>query len=216
MLLRTTAFEASRARSLDARRDGSNTCNRSAIPSRTSDMRCRRPVSYVAAVEASLRWRSIAHATCSRTTGDGSLARLRNAATIAGAGAALPSATAMLRDQRSKPIRRIALPSVLRRKAGFVPREERRKLRGVEAVADSCEIRRCRGDCVAVPRAHELAVVAAIDAISDQRAQRFGDAAGELDRQVRDAAPRIELVRCDDRTGRARSRCMPCTYRNAH
>ena len=43
--------------------------------------------------------------------------------------------TAMLRNQRSKPIRRIALPSVLRRNAAFVPREERRELRA------------CRGRC---------------------------------------------------------------------
>jgi len=42
-----------------------------------------------------------AQATCSRTSGDGSSARRASAAATAGSGAALPSATAILRDQRS-------------------------------------------------------------------------------------------------------------------
>lgn len=45
--------------------------------------------------------RASAQATCSRTSGEGSSARRRSASTIDASGAALPSATARLRDQRS-------------------------------------------------------------------------------------------------------------------
>ena len=57
---------------------------------------------------------------------------------------------------------------------------------------------------VAVPRTGELAVVAAVDPVADQRPQRLGDRAVQLDGQVRDAAARVELVRRDDRAGRTR------------
>ena len=45
-----------------------------------------------------------------------------------------------------------------------------------------------------VPRADRQAVVAAIDAVADRRPQRARDVPLVLDRQVGDAAPRIELV----------------------
>src|SRR5207302_9319024 len=54
----------------------------------------------------------------------------------------------------------------------------------------------------AVPRADKLAVVAAVDAVADQRPQLFGDRALMLDGEVRDAAACIELVRRDDRLRR--------------
>ena len=47
------------------------------------------------------RCRASAHATCSRTSADGSSARASSAATTAGVVGALPSPTARLRDQRS-------------------------------------------------------------------------------------------------------------------
>ena len=46
-----------------------------------------------------------------------------------------------------------------------------------------------------VPRTGKLAVVAAVDAVADQRPQLGRDRAGVLDRQVADAAPRVEPVR---------------------
>src|SRR6266699_3125064 len=46
-----------------------------------------------------------AHSTCSRTRADGSRRRSSSARTTSGAVGALPSATAILRDQRSKPMR---------------------------------------------------------------------------------------------------------------
>src|SRR6185503_4847749 len=55
----------------------------------------------------------------------------------------------------------------------------------------------------AIPRAHQLAVVAAVDPVADERAQLLRDRALVLDRQVGDAAPRVELVRPADRLRRA-------------
>ena len=46
-----------------------------------------------------------------------------------------------------------------------------------------------------VPRANRQAIVAAVDAIADQRAQRARDRALVLDGQIGDAAPRIEAIR---------------------
>src|SRR5690242_21761823 len=79
----------------------------------------------------------------------------------------------------------------------FGPGEERRERGGVEAVAYGGEVSLARRYRVAVPRARELAIVAAVHAIADQRTQRFRNAACVFDRQVRDAAPRVELVRRD-------------------
>ncbi len=53
------------------------------------------------ALASTRRCRARAQATCSRTSGDGSPARVSSAATIAGSCGALPSATARLRSQRS-------------------------------------------------------------------------------------------------------------------
>ena len=53
-----------------------------------------------------------------------------------------------------------------------------------------------------VPRAYELAVVAAVDAVADGGAQLDRDAAVVLDRQISDAAARVELLRRNDRLRR--------------
>src|SRR4051812_43516831 len=84
---------------------------------------------------------------------------------------------------------------------GLGPGEKLDQRRLVEAVAD-LEIRLGRGLRESVPWAHELAIVAAVDAIADQRAQLFRNRALVLDREVGDAAARIELVGTDDRLGR--------------
>ena len=49
-----------------------------------------------------------------------------------------------------------------------------------------------------IPGADQLAIVAAVDAIAQQRAQLGRNGAGVLNRQVRDAAPRIQPVWRDD------------------
>ena len=59
-----------------------------------------------------------------------------------------------------------------------------------------------RGRCrEAVPRADQLAVVAAEDAVADRCPQRFRDWAVVFDGQVADAEPRIESIGGDDRAG---------------
>src|SRR6185295_14183287 len=54
-----------------------------------------------------------------------------------------------------------------------------------------------------VPRTHRKAVVAAVDAVADQRAQFARDRTFVLDGEIGDAAPRIEPVRRRKRRGRA-------------
>src|SRR3546814_12835720 len=55
-----------------------------------------------------------------------------------------------------------------------------------------------------VPRADGEAIIAAIDAVADPAPQRDGDRAIMLDREIGDAAPRIEAVRRGKGVGRAR------------
>ena len=85
---------------------------------------------------------------------------------------------------------------------GFGPREQRQQIRIVETVAYTVEILLVRSEHIAIPWTDELAVVATIDAIADQRPQRFRDAAFQFDREIGNAASRIELVGRDDRAGR--------------
>ena len=73
--------------------------------------------------------------------------------------------------------------------------------RRIQAVAGR-EIRLAGGMRELVPRAHQLAVVATVDAVADERAQRLGNAALEFDGEVGNAAPRIELVGPEDRPRR--------------
>src|SRR5690606_10827877 len=54
-----------------------------------------------------------------------------------------------------------------------------------------------------VPRTGHLAIVAAIDAVADQWPHVLRNTAFELDGQVGDAAPRVELARSQDRLRRA-------------
>ncbi len=65
------------------------------------------------------------------------------------------------------------------------------------------EIRLGRELRVAIPRADQLAVVAAVDAIADRTAELLGDRTVELDREIGDAASRIEFVGRHDRACRA-------------
>lgn len=54
-----------------------------------------------------------------------------------------------------------------------------------------------------VPRANELAVVAAVNAVADQGAKLWRNRPGMFNRQVRDAAPRVKPVGRNDGLGRA-------------
>ena len=54
-----------------------------------------------------------------------------------------------------------------------------------------------------IPRAHQLAIIATVDAIADGFAKLFWNFGAMLDSQIRYAASRIDPVRFDDRCGRA-------------
>ncbi len=82
-------------------------------------------------------------------------------------------------------------------KFGLGPGEEGDQCGRIQPVAHT-EIGRCGGVGKAVPRAHQLAVVAAIDAVTHQWAQLNRDAAVQLDSQIRNAASRIDFTRCND------------------
>src|SRR5205823_11528146 len=55
-----------------------------------------------------------------------------------------------------------------------------------------------------IPRTHFLADVAAVYVRADGGTHCLGDVAAQLDREIRDAAIRVEDARRDDRTGRTR------------
>ena len=114
----------------------------------------------------------------------------------------MPSATARFRSHRRKPSRRSALPSLFARYSCFAPAEELDEVRRVEPVPDA-EIRLGRDPRELVPGADELAVVASEDPVADRGSQRLGNRAVVLDREVGNAAARIELVGRRDRAGRA-------------
>src|SRR6185436_2793857 len=85
---------------------------------------------------------------------------------------------------------------------GLAPGEKRHQRRPVQAIPDF-EVLFPGRLREAVPGTDHLAVVAAVDAIADQRPQLLGNGALVLDGEVRDAAPRVELVRTADRLRRA-------------
>src|SRR5204862_7066027 len=85
---------------------------------------------------------------------------------------------------------------------GLAPAPQREQRRVGERLA-RVEVRQGAALRVLVPRADELAVVAAVDAVADQRPQLDRDRLVALDRQVRDAAASIDAVRRDDGLRRA-------------
>ena len=156
-----------------------------------------------------------AHTAVARTSGDsvveaapGGVGQVGRTG-IARRGRLLPIAISTLRKKRSRPMR-------LTGDAGEHPAERRivEPRRGRQAAARSVPARgRKSGSrgCARelVPRADRQAVVAAIDAVADQRPQRNRDHPLVLDRQIRDAAPRIELVGRRERRGRAGVEAAP-------
>src|SRR5262249_29023881 len=88
-----------------------------------------------------------------------------------------------------------------RRKLIGRPGEQLDEVRGVQSVPHG-EVWLGTRLRVLVPRARELAIVATVDAVSDQGTKLLGNAARELDREIRNAAPRVELVGGDDGAGR--------------
>ena len=115
---------------------------------------------------------------------------------------ALPSATATLRNQRSKPMRRMRAAAGFFQKLRLAPREHLDERRAIEAMPHG-EVFLGGGAGELVPRTHQLAIVAAIDAIADGAAQLQRNRARELDGEIGDAAPRIESIGGDDGAGGA-------------
>ena len=87
-------------------------------------------------------------------------------------------------------------------KIGLAPAQQGHQLLTDQALA-FVKIRQGTSLGVAVPGAHQLAIVATVNAIAHQRAQVQRDGARVLYRQVRDAAPGVKPVRRHDGLGRA-------------
>ena len=85
---------------------------------------------------------------------------------------------------------------------GIVERQQLGQRRRIRA-RQRLQLGQARGLGELVPRAHGEAVVAAEHAVADRLAELRGDVALVLDRQVGDAAARIELVGRGERLGRA-------------
>ena len=66
-----------------------------------------------------------------------------------------------------------------------------------------------------VPRTHQLAVVATVDAIADGAAQLERNRAGELDGEIGNAAPRVQAIGGDDGAGGAGRQAGAAEFRNA-
>ena len=84
----------------------------------------------------------------------------------------------------------------------FAPAEQFNQARHIQSIANR-EIRLVRDLRKTVPRARQLAIVATIDTVTDQRPQFHGNRSLQFYRQIRNAPPRIEAVRPDDRLRRA-------------
>ena len=85
---------------------------------------------------------------------------------------------------------------------GFGPGEQLDQSRGIEPVA-RLEVRDRRALRKFVPRADELAVVAAVDAVADGLAKLHRDGGFEFDGEIADAFARIEAMRAGDGLGGA-------------
>ena len=107
----------------------------------------------------------------------------------------LPAAIRQLRTIRSRPIRLIGEPANISRNAASSS-ASRSASRGA---ASSARGRKARLAAARfgepVPRAHRQAIVAAVDAVADRLAEFVRDRPLVLDRQVGNAAPRIDPVR---------------------
>ena len=107
-------------------------------------------------------------------------------------GSSLPIAISTLRRNRSRPVRFIGDP---RTSFGMPHRRARQARPGAARPAPrAAGVGLVRRAGEFVPRADREAIVATIDPVADQRPQLDRDHPLVLDRQIRDAAPRIEPV----------------------
>src|SRR5262245_40220071 len=90
----------------------------------------------------------------------------------------------------------------------LAPRKQFHQRRTVQSIAH-VEVSERRHLRVLVPRTYELAIVAAINAVADRTAQFLRNRALVLDGQIRNTAPRVELIRRGDRVSRAHIDAAP-------
>ena len=144
---------------------------------------------------------SSAHAACSRTSGDSSSSARASAGTSS-ARPRLPSATQTLRRKPSRPARRTAVPSNVRgtrssssasqASSGVSTRNGRAR------VSSLCDARAKRFHGQTSRQSSQPKMRCA-----DERPQLDRHRALQFDRQVADAAPRVDVVGRADRAGRA-------------
>src|SRR6266481_331547 len=85
---------------------------------------------------------------------------------------------------------------------GFIPSKQFNQRYIIQPVSHG-KIRLDAGLRKAVPRTHQLTIVATVDAVTDQRAQLNRHTAFEFNGEIRNTAARIKTVRRDDGLGRA-------------
>ena len=125
-----------------------------------------------------------------------------------------PAAIAALRTIRSRPIRLIGEPAKTLRKPASSSASRSASSRRGQLGARHEGLVAARGVGEAVPRADGEAIVAAIDAVADRLAEFVRDRPLMLDRQVGDAAPRIEPVGRREGVGRAGVQAGAAAIRN--
>ena len=120
----------------------------------------------------------------------------------------LPAAIAALRTIRFRPIRLIGEPAKTLRKPASSSASRSASARRGQLGAGQEGLVGARRVGEAVPRADREAIVAAIDAVADRRPEFLRDRPLMLDREIGDAAPRIEPERAPGRrrSGRRRGR----------
>ncbi len=125
----------------------------------------------------------------------------------------LPAATHAFRTSRSRLIRHTADPVKARAEALVVQRQQiAQQRRGPIHIAARMPLAGPRE--LARKGADRLAHVAAIDPVAHQRAQIDRDRSFQLDRQIADAAPRVEHIRA--RKGFGRAGVQTARTRSAH
>ena len=122
----------------------------------------------------------------------------------------LPIAISTLRRKRARPMRLTALLANSARKPAIVKPGQFGERRRAQSGARR-KLRLAAGLREFVPRTNRQAIVAAIDAVAHHRTQLARDRAFVLDREIGDAAPRIEAIgRGKAPSGKCRGRRDTC------
>ena len=159
--------------------------------------------------------RASAQPAASATTGSSSPRKRSSDRRPAPAAPLFPAAIAALRTIRFAPDPLDRRAGEDRAEAGIVEREQVGQRRRGQLGAGQEGPVGARGVGEAVPRADREAIVAAVDAVADRRAEFLRDRPLMLDGEVGDAAPRIELERRRKGVGRAGVEAGACSCRSA-